>query len=95
MRGVSMRLFVLVVIAAGALYPVARQPMLRALAFCAMMVVYAGAGAVWWTEHDCHYSGSPEHAWNLAVLARSPHDVTCASVEPPARSSFLITASYD
>lgn len=90
-----MRLFVLFVLAAGALYPVARQPMLRAVAFCGMMILYAGAGAVWWTEHDCHYGGPSNRSWNLAVLARSPHDVTCSGVEASHRAAFLITASYD
>lgn len=90
-----MRFFVLVVLAAGALYPVARQPMLRAFAFCGMMILYAGAGAVWWNEHDCRYIGPGNGNWNLAVLARSPHDVTCSGVEAPTQSAFLITASYE
>lgn len=88
-----MRMFVLVVLAVGLLYPIASRPMLRVFAFCGMMIAYVGAGAVWWTEHSCHFNAQADN-WNLAVLARAPHDVTCRGLAPATADGLFIAASY-
>lgn len=90
-----MRLFVLVVLFVGAMYPIARQPMLRVFAFAGMMMLYAGAGAVWWNEHDCRLTAAANPHWNLAVLTRAPsNNVTCSGLQPASPGGFLMTAAY-
>lgn len=89
-----MRLFVFVLLAVGVFYPLASRPSLRPVAFCAMMLFYAGLGAVWWNEHDCHLNATAATDWSLAGLARTPHDVRC-SVEPrPQFAGLLLTSAH-
>ena len=60
------------------------------------MVLYAGAGVAYWTEHDCRYARPQGSTWNLAVLARSPHDVSCKVdvTAAAAASPLLLAVSY-
>jgi hypothetical protein len=88
-----MRLFVLVVLAAGMFYPVARQPSLRFFAFSGLIALYAGAGAVLWNEHRCHFAEGQSSGWTLASLAGASHDITCDAI-PAVGNRFLTTAAY-
>jgi hypothetical protein len=89
-----MHLFVLVLFAVAAFYPLARRPALRPFAFCAMMLAYTGVGAVWWTEHDCHFN-APAHAdWTLARLVPAARDVTCKSDPRPQFAALMLTSAY-
>lgn len=88
-----MRLFILVLLAAGTFYPIARQPSLRLFAFGGMIALYAGAGAVLWNEHACRFTANAQPGWTLAAIARAPHDITCEAA-PDMGNRFLIAASY-
>jgi len=89
-----MRLFLLVLVAVGVFYPLATRPSLRPVAFCAMMLFYAGVGAVWWNEHDCHLNASSGTDWNLALLARTPHDVSCRVEGRHQFAGLVLTSAH-
>lgn len=88
-----MRLFVLVLLAAGTFYPIARQPNLRLFAFGGMIAMYAGAGALLWNEHACHFANEARPAWTLAAIASAPQSITCEAV-PAVGQRLWIAASY-
>lgn len=88
-----MRLFVLVLLAAGTFYPFARRPNLRVFAFGGMIALYAGAGAVLWNGHACHFARASQTEWSLATVAGSPRTITCEPM-PDVGNSLLLAASY-
>lgn len=88
-----MRLFVLVLLAAGTFYPIARQPSLRLFAFGGMIAMYAGAGALLWNEHACHFANGTRPSWTLSSIASAPQNITCEAV-PDVSQRLWIAASY-